>query len=79
MARGPRDRTYRAYLVRENPWLQLQSNTSCHAVNLQSYREAHQNMAAHASQKIAKREPQDDEHQNQLRHGLAEASRKWRW
>ena len=23
-ARGPRDRTYRGYLMRENPWLQLQ-------------------------------------------------------
>jgi hypothetical protein len=22
--RGPRDRTYRGYLIRENPWLQLQ-------------------------------------------------------
>jgi hypothetical protein len=27
--RGPRDRTYRGYLVRENPWLQLQGPPQC--------------------------------------------------
>ena len=31
---GPRDRTYRGYLLRENPWLQLQGGNANSIVSL---------------------------------------------
>jgi hypothetical protein len=40
----PRDRIYCGYLVRENPWLQLQGrqHVPALALNLQAYRQARQ-------------------------------------
>ena len=44
--RGPRDRTYRGYLVRENPWLQLQGKR-CVLLN---FRHAHRDQVRQRSE-----------------------------